>query len=237
MPPPSLPLHQDANQATRFALAARITLSDFFHADGDGLPQDLIDELTQTHFDPVLSFIKMSTSELIDTFYRRGAEDQCKHFEDPDILLLPKSPEERRLPALGALEIELGYKRQTDEGELRIVRGIDLPIGNTYINLRLQSGQDARPFKYRSTHTHQTLSPRFNESILIPEVSDGVAVQIRIQTRTRLKMDKVVGEVLLGVRHLKKFNGQVVRMRLKPLKYPGQLGWMQFGVQVGGWEG
>lgn len=234
---------QNANLATRFAMAARVTFLEFFHASGDGLPMDVLDKLSQEHFDPVLEYIRMHTPDLIRSFYVKAADMHCaKLYTDSDTspvtspVPLAKASD---LPPLrlGSLEIEMLYNRQTDEASLRIIRAVDLPVGNTYINLRLLPSFDGRPFKFRSTTALPDTSPRYNETVLVPDMSrsNAACVQIRIQARSLFQMDKVVGEVLLSTKALRRHSGSVVMLPLKPLMYDGELGWMQFAVMVS-WE-
>lgn len=232
----------------------RAAFIEFFHDSGDGLSKDLLQALSAKFCDPVLDYISKNAQELIRTFYVKASAQQAAtafaSLEAPVVattaldgnnsvqqgamaLLADKPGPTATRSTLGRLEIEMTYNRQTDEATLRIIRAMDLPADKTYINLRLLPSFGQRPFKFRSTPAVPGVSPRYNETVLVPDISLAEAVQIRIQERGfSLSMDKVVGEVLLSVQELRRRNGTVVSMPLHPLVYEGELGWIQFAIMV-----
>lgn len=77
----------------------------------------------------------------------------------------------------------------------RIMGALRVDLKGTYINIRLVPSEDSRPlYKARSRKVHKD-NAIIDDNFSIPTITQGRAVQIRVQRKARLRLDTVLGEV------------------------------------------
>ncbi|EGD76376.1 hypothetical protein PTSG_01077 [Salpingoeca rosetta] len=230
------PLRADPTKLMRFVLALRRSFKAFFAGGGEGLSDQTMEDISDEEFNTVLSYNKMSGEDLVDTFFKLASELQSDpiataiaHQRDANARFVG-TQNYRPQTNIGDIRFELAYVKPTDTLTLT-VKGLlmHVPQQNTYLNVRLLPSFDGPPFKARSAVRKEGWTGAYSETFEIPNITSGRAVQVRVQVRSLIKLDKVLGEVLLDTRALGRLASRPVRisMPLFGLVYAGKPGWIQ----------
>ncbi|EDQ90113.1 uncharacterized protein MONBRDRAFT_32020 [Monosiga brevicollis MX1] len=227
------------NSMSRFALAARRTLVNFFYQEGDGVQLDLLEDVCAEQLDPILTFIRSSSDELIDEFYRQGAATQAtciraSYLHDARVALL------QNRSVIGNLAIEVIVFPNNDL-QVSIVQGFGISLARTYVVLRLLPGPfDGKEFKAK-TGVCRSTPPMYNTVVEIPvqQYPRGRVLQLRLQTPNHMRDDDVHGEALLSLAELRRAcrNFEVgtamkLDVPLRSIQYEGETGWLQKVIEA-----
>eukprot|EP00730_Choanoeca_flexa_P019018 TRINITY_DN9277_c0_g2_i1.p1 TRINITY_DN9277_c0_g2~~TRINITY_DN9277_c0_g2_i1.p1 ORF type:complete len:718 (+),score=229.90 TRINITY_DN9277_c0_g2_i1:105-2156(+) len=216
---------------SRFALAARNAFKQFFSGDGNGLDEGIIDEVYETCLDPVLNYTSSSTQELIMEFYKQASAEQSQPLKqalaDPHSFQSVSS-------TLGTVQLTVSYDRASDLGRVVVKRLRKVEAHQLYINARLQPAFSSAPQKWRLP-TVKTCADLQDHTIDIEEFDPEASVlQLRVQARRKVRMDLVIGEVLIPLHLIKQAKNREVSVTLPlhGLEYPDQIGWIQRVIQA-----
>eukprot|EP00049_Salpingoeca_infusionum_P023053 m.10159 g.10159 ORF g.10159 m.10159 type:complete len:1485 (-) comp5529_c0_seq1:194-4648(-) len=222
----------------KYLMAVKGELKIFFEMAG--VEKACLDDISRQEFNTAYSFLSAPANDLISQFYEEASRLQSRPILKKLALRQNQELSEteqayRPQVDLGTVTVQLVYNRATDEGRLTVMRANQLPadLGSMYVNMRLQPSFDSRPFKYRSRQRHKGSRPTINETIDIPNLSSGKAVQLRLQAKSMFKMDPVIGEVLICVADFKKCQEIVeVVLPICPLQYKGRPAWLQRCIEL-----